>query len=138
MRINKCTVHTYHGVVYEILGVVVVLGKQNKIHWSHILLLVLRDVRTSNLRNSSIFYIKIPAPDLYNTVAEDDAADDFLIDENSMDFNQLLNNLREEIQFDESIAMKSAMLLKLLEVSSIQDLFIWDYTPVILLQLFSK
>lgn len=56
---------------------------------------------------------------MYNTVAEDDAADDFLIDENSMDFTQLLNNLREEIQFDESIAMKSAMLLKLLEVSSI-------------------
>lgn len=75
---------------------------------------------------------------MYNTVAEDDAADDFLIDENSMDFTQLLNNLREEIQFDESIAMKSAMLLKLLEVSSIQDLFIWDYLPVILLQAFSK
>lgn len=56
---------------------------------------------------------------MFNAVDEEDAADDFLIDENSLDFTQLMDNLREGIQFDESIAMKSAMLLKLLEVGSI-------------------
>lgn len=30
--------------------------------------------------------------------------------------NQLLDNIREEIKFDEAIAQKSAMLLKMLEV----------------------
>lgn len=57
---------------------------------------------------------------MFSTVLEDDnTPDDFLIDENSLDFTQLLENLREEIELDENIAMKSAMLLKLLEVSSI-------------------
>lgn len=56
---------------------------------------------------------------MLNGMLDDDTPDDFLIDENSLDFTQLLDNLRDEIQFDENIAMKSAMLLKLLEVSSI-------------------
>lgn len=54
---------------------------------------------------------------MFNNVADDDTADDFPIDENNLDLTQLLDNLREEIKFDESIAMKSAMLLKLLEVN---------------------
>lgn len=41
--------------------------------------------------------------------------DDFSTDENSIE--QLLDDLREKIQFDGNIATKSAMLLKLLEVS---------------------
>lgn len=54
-------------------------------------------------------------------VAEGDTADELFTDENSIELTQLFDNLREIIQFDQSIAMKSAMLLKLLEVS----LFIW-------------
>lgn len=50
-------------------------------------------------------------------LSEGDVADELYVDENSLDINRLLDNLREEIKYDESIAMKSAMLLKLLEVS---------------------
>lgn len=38
-------------------------------------------------------------------------------DSNSLDLNQILENLRNEIQSEENIAEKSAMLLRLLEVS---------------------
>lgn len=55
--------------------------------------------------------------DVFNEI---DSADDLFQDENSMDMTRLLDNLREEIKFDENIAMKSAMLLKLLEVSVFQ------------------
>lgn len=48
-----------------------------------------------------------------------DVPDEFLLDGNNMEMNRVLDNLREEIKFDENIAMKSAMLLKLLEVSII-------------------
>lgn len=54
---------------------------------------------------------------MLDNMAEGDTADDFVIDENSLELTQLLDNLREEVKLDESIAMKSAMLLKLLEVS---------------------
>lgn len=39
-----------------------------------------------------------------------------LTDTNDIDKNQSLDNLREEIELDEAIAQKSALLLKLLEV----------------------
>lgn len=39
-----------------------------------------------------------------------------LADTNDMNTNHLLDNLREEIKFDEAIAQKSALLLKMLEV----------------------
>lgn len=45
--------------------------------------------------------------------------DEFLLDANNMEMNRVLDNLREEIKFDENIAMKSAMLLKLLEVRAL-------------------
>lgn len=54
--------------------------------------------------------------DVLSNDAKGDTANDFFVDGNNMDLNRLLDNLREEIKFDESIAMKSAMLLKLLEV----------------------
>lgn len=58
---------------------------------------------------------------MLSNVAEDETVDDFPIDENSLDLNQLLDALREDIKFDETIAMKSAMLLKLLEVSKLRN-----------------
>lgn len=39
-----------------------------------------------------------------------------LTDSNDINKNQLLDSLREEIKFDEAIAQKSALLLKMLEV----------------------
>lgn len=60
--------------------------------------------------------------DILSNEANGDAADDFFVDGNNMDLSQVLDNLREEIKFDESIAMKSAILLKLLEVGIIQSL----------------
>lgn len=53
--------------------------------------------------------------DVFNNDGNDEP-DEMLLDENNLEINRLLDNLREEIKFDESIAMKSAMLLKLLEV----------------------
>lgn len=53
-------------------------------------------------------------------VAESDTADEFFTDENSIELNQMLENLREKIRSDESVAMKSAILLKLLEGTSAQ------------------
>lgn len=61
--------------------------------------------------------IRFAPTDESNNVAEDDTADDFFIDENALELTQLMENLRGEIKFDESVATKSAMLLKLLEVN---------------------
>lgn len=55
--------------------------------------------------------------DVFNEI---DSADDSFLDENTMDMTRLLDNLREDIKFDENVAMKSAMLLKLLEVCIFQ------------------
>lgn len=45
------------------------------------------------------------------------ANDESTYDSNKVDVNRLMDNLRDEIRIDESIAMKSAILLKMLEVS---------------------
>lgn len=44
-------------------------------------------------------------------------SDESTNDAGKMDVNRLMDNLRDEIHNDESIAMKSAILLKMLEVS---------------------
>lgn len=59
--------------------------------------------------------------DVFNSEADGDVADDFALNGNNLDVSRVLDNLREEIKFDESIAMKSAMLLKLLEVCTIEN-----------------
>ncbi|XP_055305748.1 uncharacterized protein LOC129570234 isoform X2 [Sitodiplosis mosellana] len=56
--------------------------------------------------------------DIFNSEVEGDVADDFTVNGNNLDVSRMLENLREEIKFDESIAMKSAMLLRLLEATS--------------------
>lgn len=48
---------------------------------------------------------------------EGETVDEVLVDGNNLEINRVLDNLRDEIRFDESVAMKSAVLLKLLEVS---------------------
>lgn len=63
------------------------------------------------------FLIPPSVPEMFQNMRDDEIVDDVLIDENSLDLPQLLETLREEIKFDETIAMKSALLLKLLEVS---------------------
>lgn len=45
--------------------------------------------------------------------------DEPFTDSNNLDINHLMDNLREEIKYDENIAQKSALLLKLVEVSDI-------------------
>lgn len=54
---------------------------------------------------------------------EGEAVDDIVVDGNNLEINRVLDNLRDEIRFDESVAMKSAVLLKLLEVSKDHCLF---------------
>lgn len=71
------------------------------------------------LINGNNFCAQISSAGMLNSASEGDTADNFVVDENRLDLTQLLNSLRGEIKFDESVAMKSAMLLKLLEVSSI-------------------
>lgn len=63
------------------------------------------------------FSVEQFSDDLLN---ENDAVDEILLDENNLEIGRLLDNLRDEIKFDESIAIKSAMLLKILEVSELQ------------------
>lgn len=48
------------------------------------------------------------------------AGDDATYDTSTLDANHFMDNLRDEIKLDENIAMKSAILLKLLQVCSIQ------------------
>lgn len=59
--------------------------------------------------------------DVFNSEVDGDIGDDFPLDGNNLGVSRVLDNLREEIKFDESIAMKSAMLLKLLEVCTFQN-----------------
>lgn len=59
--------------------------------------------------------------DVFNSEIDGDLADDFALDGNNLDVSRVLDNLREEIKFDESVAMKSAMLLKLLEVCTVRN-----------------
>lgn len=62
-------------------------------------------------------------PDRLNIALDDDDSEpsnllqNAFTDSNSLDLNQILENLRNEIQSEENIAEKSAMLLRLLEVS---------------------
>lgn len=60
--------------------------------------------------------------DAFNSELEGDVADDFTLSGNNLDVNRVLDNLRDEIKIDESIAMKSAMLLKLLEVCTFEEM----------------
>lgn len=59
--------------------------------------------------------------DAFNNEADGEVPNESLLDGNNMEMNHVLDNLREDIKFDENIAMKSAMLLKLLEVSSVEN-----------------
>ncbi|XP_031632254.1 uncharacterized protein LOC116346381 [Contarinia nasturtii] len=56
--------------------------------------------------------------DILNSETDGDVGDDFTVDGNNLELNRVLDELRDEIKFDESLASKSAMLLKLLEVTS--------------------
>lgn len=44
------------------------------------------------------------------------AADDSQYDASTLDSNRFMDNLRDEVKLDENIAMKSAIMLKLLQV----------------------
>lgn len=59
--------------------------------------------------------------DAFNSELEGYVADDLTLNGNSLDVNRVLDNLRDEIKIDETIAMKSAMLLKLLEVCIFEE-----------------
>lgn len=61
--------------------------------------------------------------DAFNNEADGEVPDNFSLDGNSLEMNRVLDNLREEIKFDENIAMKSAMLLKILEVSNFKIVY---------------
>lgn len=56
---------------------------------------------------------------VFNSEVGGDVADDLISDGSALGMSRVLDDLREEIRNDESIAMKSAMLIKLLEVCNI-------------------
>lgn len=60
----------------------------------------------------------MPTDRMHNNFAMDDVnlSSDTNLDGNSLEINQILDSLRTEIQSEENIAEKSAILLRLLEV----------------------
>lgn len=79
---------------------------------------ILRVIRSNCIQLSHCTFIIADrlGDDAFNSELEGDVADDFTMNGNNVDVNRVLDNLRDEIKIDESIALKSAMLLKLLEV----------------------